>query len=89
MNGWANNGEASDFRRYPAHYDVIVMYPCRRFWHLSPHICGKMCPTITWTKPFVVSGLHSSLSPAGPTSDTVPTMHRAMEIIEEGEEEES
>ena len=48
-----------------------------------------MCRTIILTKPFVVSGLHSSLSPPGPTSDTVPTMHRAMEVIEEGEEEES
>ena len=25
INGWVNNGEAGDFRRYRAHYDVIVM----------------------------------------------------------------
>ena len=25
MNGWVNNGEAGDLRRYLAHYDVIVM----------------------------------------------------------------
>ena len=25
INGWANNGEAGDFRRYRAHYVVIVM----------------------------------------------------------------
>ena len=25
INGWANNGEAGDLRRYFAHYDVIVM----------------------------------------------------------------
>ena len=24
-NGWVNNGEAGDWRRYRAHYDVIVM----------------------------------------------------------------
>ena len=24
INGWVNNGEAGDFRRYRAHYDVIV-----------------------------------------------------------------
>ena len=24
-NGWVNNGEAGDLRRYLAHYDVIVM----------------------------------------------------------------
>ena len=26
INGWVNNREAGDFRRYRAHYDVIVMY---------------------------------------------------------------
>ena len=26
INGWVNNGEASDLRRHRAHYDVIVMY---------------------------------------------------------------
>ena len=25
MNGWVNNGEAGDLRRYLTHYDVIVM----------------------------------------------------------------
>ena len=25
-NGWVNNGEAGDLRRYRAHYDAIVMY---------------------------------------------------------------
>ena len=25
INDWANNGEAGDLRRYPAHYDVTVM----------------------------------------------------------------
>ena len=25
INGWVNNGEAGDFRRYRAHYDVTVM----------------------------------------------------------------
>ena len=25
MNGWVNNREAGDLRRYRAHYDVIVM----------------------------------------------------------------
>ena len=28
MNGWVNNGEAGDLRRYLAHYDVIVMHIC-------------------------------------------------------------
>ena len=26
MNGWVNNGEAGDLRRYRAHYNVIVMW---------------------------------------------------------------
>ena len=26
INGWVNNREAGDFRRYRAHYDVIVMH---------------------------------------------------------------
>ena len=25
INGWVNNGEAGDLRRYRAHYDVTVM----------------------------------------------------------------
>ena len=28
INGWEHNREAGDLRRYRAHYDVIVMYPC-------------------------------------------------------------
>ena len=27
INGWVNNREAGDLRRYRAHYDVIVMFP--------------------------------------------------------------
>ena len=28
INGWVNNGEAGDMRRYGAHYDVTVMKSC-------------------------------------------------------------
>ena len=28
INGWVNNREAGDLRRYRAHYDVIVMWKC-------------------------------------------------------------
>ena len=31
INGWINNGEAGDMRRYRAHYDVTVMWICSRF----------------------------------------------------------
>ena len=37
-NGWVNNGEAGDLRRYLAHYDVIVMvlwYCCTRKYNFS------------------------------------------------------
>ena len=27
INGWANNGEAGDLRRYHTHYDVTAMGP--------------------------------------------------------------
>ena len=40
INRWVNNGEASDFRRYRAHYDAIVMCPvtdflCIMYWLLG------------------------------------------------------
>ena len=31
INGWVNNSDAGDFRRYRAHYDAIVMACCIRF----------------------------------------------------------
>ena len=44
INRWVNNGEAGDFRRYRAHYDVIVMTllrwgsikpVCQFQWHIA------------------------------------------------------
>ena len=38
INDWANNREAGDLRRYPVHYDVIVMNkqpPCWWFYPIS------------------------------------------------------
>ena len=32
INGWANNREAGDLRRYHAHYDIIVMH-CLKPWY--------------------------------------------------------
>ena len=40
INGWVNNCEAGDLRRYHAHYDVIVMYICTRIWSWEVH-CTK------------------------------------------------
>ena len=31
INGWVNNREAGDLRRYRAHYDVIVMYTLKNY----------------------------------------------------------
>ena len=33
INGWVNNGEAGDLRRYHAHYDVTVMIKMARLLH--------------------------------------------------------
>ena len=35
INGWVNNREAGDLRRYRAHYDVIAMYHC--YWDVCVH----------------------------------------------------
>ena len=32
INGWVNNREAGDLRRYRAHYDVSVMFQCCPLW---------------------------------------------------------
>ena len=39
INGWVNNREASDLRRYRAHYDVTVMVKCRTKYHFSTNCC--------------------------------------------------
>ena len=37
IHSWVNNGEAGDFRRHRAHYDVIVMAPIpRKYWQQIP-----------------------------------------------------
>ena len=36
INDWANNREAGDLRRYPVHYDVIVMKQYRSWWSGAP-----------------------------------------------------
>ena len=51
INGWVNNREAGDLRRYRAHYDVIVMwkwFPCTPSTHFWPY--------------YPVRGLYSNLS---------------------------
>ena len=35
INGWVNNREAGDLRRYRAHYDVTVMFALDPIWYLS------------------------------------------------------
>ena len=49
INGWVNNGEAGDLRRYRAHYDVIVMrwQGCHWDEYLNTFIT-KMCIISTW-----------------------------------------
>ena len=33
MNGWVNNSEAGDLRRYRAHYGVFVVTGHQRLWY--------------------------------------------------------
>ena len=47
INGWVNNREAGDLRRYRVHYDVIVMYA-------DGNCSGIPCP---WLQAGVVGGL--------------------------------
>ena len=51
INGWVNNGEAGDLRRYRAHYDVTVMcYMCCEIsctYHYSDVTMGAMASLIT------------------------------------------
>ena len=42
INGWVNNREADDLRRYRAHYDVIVMFGGHDY--LEPHIATAALP---------------------------------------------
>ena len=46
INGWVNNREAGDLRRYPAHYDVNVMCHHRRHM-LSKRVPGQL-PFKSW-----------------------------------------
>ena len=46
MNGWVNNREADDLRRYRAHNDVTVMkYPC---WYESRHSYDFVTNSLSW-----------------------------------------
>ena len=52
INGWVNNREAGDLRRYRAHYDVIVMnedaisYPCSKLYDGLPTLLIKVALTL-------------------------------------------
>ena len=49
MNGWVNNGEAGDLRRYLAHYDVIVMKRDITKHIISCHFVVRCCwPCAGW-----------------------------------------
>ena len=55
INGWVNNREAGDLRRYRAHYDVIVKMPWCLLWRR-----GNVYPSITISSPGGVSKTHMS-----------------------------
>ena len=51
INGWVNNGEAGDLRRYRAHYDVIVMATPTMVVILNRHLKHQF---LTYTCPELV-----------------------------------
>ena len=56
INGWVNNGETGDLRRYRAHYDVIVMRS--NVWDeiiimLRPCAFDSECPKIYFFKRYI------------------------------------
>ena len=55
INGWINNREAGDLRRYRAHYDVIVMKVPVGVEHLK----GDIYTFLFWiySKPVIVVGI--------------------------------
>ena len=53
INGWVNNREADDLRRYRAQYDVIVMYSIfsnyiKGWWHIH-----KICKHVFFSRQFI------------------------------------
>ena len=47
INGWVNNREASDLRRYRAHYDVTPMtVEVRHELVLCENVCGCLCMVV-------------------------------------------
>ena len=54
INGWVNNREAGDLRRYHAHYDVIVMALFKMLWYYAI----KRCFPNYW---LFVRGIHELL----------------------------
>ena len=62
INGWVNNHEASDLRRYRAHYDVIVIYAKRRNIVNGPEGTNKAAlthfrPSVAYMREWIESAL--------------------------------
>ena len=55
INGWANNREAGDLRRYCAHYDVIVMKNdvCRATMLLRSHCADQLKKSFPLHRPLI------------------------------------
>ena len=63
INGWVNNREAGDLRRYRTHYDVIVMYHVLRtllFWSLNKLIWIR---SYKMTKNQIIAGTGLDMCP--------------------------
>ena len=47
INGWVNNGEAGDLRRYRAHFDFTVMIICGLFSEVTANRCDPKNITLS------------------------------------------
>ena len=52
INGWVNNRESGDLRRYRAHYDVTVMLKIKYVACLVPSYYLNWCSLICWLRNF-------------------------------------
>ena len=65
INGWVNNGEAGDLRRYRAHYDVILM-PMQFVYNRYLHIRYSIWRSMVSVRPFSNSQLKQRITPWTP-----------------------
>ena len=61
-NGWANNRDTGDLRRYPVHYEVTAVYAFQRYYHawIVDMIWGNIVALRKLKSPDTLNGLKST-----------------------------